>query len=255
MAKLFLYLRELQKSAPWVAAIWKIGLKEQKAIEDLEDLVKEINAHKSLDELVIFSHGYMGGIILDEAYDLGEEKFTKAFAKTKTQIEHIRFEGCWVGEGPADMAVFGQLFKALDVSAFTWTHWSVDDAEFTLPKGTSVKSLLALKPKNATSPIAPWLAPPPATPALAQLASMARDDDVKKVLPLEWFQYSLDLKPPYLDNNLQHLGKHTFRVRSDATLRSVLAKDAKASSDPIPPFEYVTVIVREPEKKPPPRSK
>lgn len=255
--KLFLYLRELHKSAPWLAKIWKIGPKEQKAIEDLDDMAKEITQHKTLDELVIFTHGYMGGISLGEhAYNLGEAKVAEAFAKTKTQIEHIRFEGCWVGEGPADMAAFGRLFNALDVSGFTWTHWSVDDAIFTLPKGTTLKQLQDLQSKGATSPIAPWLAPPPATPSLAQLVSMAQQREITLTLPLEWFQYTLDMKPPYLNNNFQRLGeKLTYKVRADATNHTVQAKEAKGNTKPIPPFEYVTVVVREAEKKPAPRTK
>ena len=249
-AKLFLYLSELRASAPWIAAIRGIDPKQLEAIEDLEDMAKAVGNHKSLDELVIFTHGYMGGMMLGgEAYDLGDAKVAKAFAGKKTQIDHIRFEGCWVGEGPEDMAAFGRLFDAADVSGFTWAHWSVDDSKFTLPKGTTVKSLEKLQGKDSTSPIAPWLAPPPATPSLAQLASMARGGPVTKTLPLEWFQYTTDPKPPYLDKNLEHLGTHTYKVRRDAANRVVQAKDAKASGSPTPPFEYVTVVLREAKSK------
>lgn len=244
-AKLFLYLSELRESAPWVAAISKVDPKQRQAIEDLEDMAKEIGGYKSLDELVIYTHGYSGGIMLGgEAYTLSEAKLARAFANKKTQVNHIRFEGCWVGEGPVDMAAFGRLFDAVDVSGFTWAHWSVNDAELTLPKGTTVDALQRLQGKEFTSPIAPWLAPPPATPPLAQLASMARERPVTKTLPLEWFQYTLDVKPPYADNNLQRLGRHTYKVRRDAANRGVKAKDAQNSSDPVPPFEYVTVTLR-----------
>jgi len=249
-AKLFLYLSELRASAPWIAAIRNIEPKQQQAIEDLEDMAKAIGNYKSLDELVIFSHGYMGGMMLGgEAYDLSDARIAKAFANKRTQVDHIRFEGCWVGEGPADMAAFGGLFDAVDVSGFTWAHWSVDDSKFTLPKGTTVESLQRLQGKGTTSPITPWLAPPPATPPLAQLASMARGGPITKTLPLEWFQYTLDLKPPYVDKNLEHSGKHTYKVRRDATNRVVQAKDAKASTSPVPPFEYVTVVLREAKNK------
>ncbi len=40
------------------------------------------------------------------------EAVTQAFAKTKTQIERIRFEGCWVGESPRVLRVRSQFVAA-----------------------------------------------------------------------------------------------------------------------------------------------
>ena len=116
------------------------------AIEDLGDLVKAIGGYKSLDELVVFTHGFMGGITLGgEGYSLSDAKITKAFSSKKTQIDHVRFEGCWVGEGPVDMVVFGQLFDAIDVSGFKWAHWSVDNSTFTLPRARQSRASSASK--------------------------------------------------------------------------------------------------------------
>jgi hypothetical protein len=239
-----------------IGPFWKIGRSDQQDISTLSDMVKDIDNQKSLDELVIFVHGYPGGMMLDDedgnlkGYDRGEEALTKAFAKTKTQIGHIRFEGCWVGEDPNDMATFGGLFKAQDVSGFTWVHWQ-NNATVTIPMGSTINSLNAVLDAQG---LAKWLVP--TTPPMAQLASMAQSGNAEKKVWLEWFQATLDKKEPYLDqdgnlaavsrkrSNFQQLGSHNYKVRSDATLRTVLAKDAKPGSGGQPPFEYVTVKLR-----------
>ena len=53
-----------------------------------------------------------------------------------------------------------------------------------------------------------------------------------------------------MDNNIQHLGKHTYKVRTDATKKTVQAKDAQPYTMPIPPFDYVTVVLTEAAQKP-----
>jgi hypothetical protein len=51
------------------------------------------------------------------------------------------------------------------------------------------------------------------------------------------------MKPPYVGDNLKRLGRHSYGSRSEATKRRVAAKDAKNNTDPIAPFEYVTVAL------------
>jgi hypothetical protein len=139
--KLFLFGRDQRSAAPAIAAIWKIGVKQQREVNKLTSLAKEISRHKQLDELVLDFHGYPGGIILDDGgYSLSDQKVSKSFAKTATKIEHIRFEGCWVGEAPDEMATFGRLFSAQYVSGFTWTCWT-NEIELTIPKGITAKAL------------------------------------------------------------------------------------------------------------------
>jgi hypothetical protein len=72
---------------------------------------------------------------------------------------------------------------------------------------------------------------------------MASTGDAKATVPLEWFQYGLEEQQPFTGNNIKHLGTHAYTVRSDATQRTVTAKEAKPYSDPIPPFDYVTVVL------------
>jgi hypothetical protein len=110
--KRLLFYPKLQDAAQGIVGpYWRIGPHDQQAISTLGDMVKEIDKQKSLDELVIFLHGYTGGMMLDDddgndkGYNLEDEAVTQAFAKTKTQIERIRFEGCWVGESPKAMAL------------------------------------------------------------------------------------------------------------------------------------------------------
>ena len=245
MAKLLLFASELQKELVVIAAIHQIGVKEQKAIDSLDEMAKAISAHKNLDELVIFVHGYRGGMMLgDDAYTLDDPPVAKAFAKKTTKVEHIRFEGCWVGEEPNTMAAFGRFFDAKTVSGFTWVHW-LNQITINLPKGTTAKSLETVLKSvpGTTSSLLPWIPPPPGGPALAQLASMASGGNATATVPLEWFQYSLDEKQPFNNNNIEHLGKHTYKLRKDATQKSVAAKNAKPYTDPTPPFDYVTVVL------------
>src|SRR5215813_13242132 len=107
MAKLLLYDPGLWEYAPLIAATWKIGLKERIPIRTLAELAKTIGQYAELEELVLFFHGVPGGIFLgDYGYDLSAKPIRDAFAKVKTRIRTIRFEGCWVGEAPDDMAQF-----------------------------------------------------------------------------------------------------------------------------------------------------
>lgn len=251
MAKLLLFLSELQNEVAVIAASHKVGLSDQKAIDSLDEMAKAISAYKNLEELIIFTHGFTGGMLLGEnAYSLDDEAVAKAFAKKTTTVEHIRFEGCWVGEAPNKMAVFGHLFDAKTVSGFTWVHW-LNQITINLPRGTTVKSLenVLKSVAGTTSSLVPWIPPPPAGPPLSQLASMASAGDAKTTVPLEWFQYGLEERQPFMDNNLQHLGKHTYKVRREAAQVSVEEKNAQPYTEPIPPFNYVTVLLTAAAKK------
>jgi hypothetical protein len=228
--------------APAVAGIWKVGVKEQKAFKSLQDIVREIGKHQFLDQLVIYTHGFTGGILTEDghAYGLDDEAIVKAFAKLKTQVDHIRFEGCWVGEGAARMRDFGRLLRAIDVSGYTWTH--VDCAvSITIPRGATIAAVESL-----VRPYWKWLAPFPPE-SVARLASMARIHDVKMTLLTEWFKYSIEEdipRPPWEVNGKGQdmvLGPHGYKRRAQAEQRIVQAKDAENSTDPSPPLQYVTV--------------
>src|SRR4051794_12364020 len=118
-ANLMLYSDDstFRKYAPVIGGLWKVGVKEQKAFESLDDMAREIGKHEFIDQLVIFTHGFSGGISLEDGHDyiLSDKEVTQAFAKVKTQVDHIRFEGCWVGNGPGHMRDFGRLLRAIDV--------------------------------------------------------------------------------------------------------------------------------------------
>lgn len=235
--KLFVFGNDQRRAAAAMAAIWGIDAKRSKEINTWVNLAKEIGQHQKLDELVLDYHGWPGGILLDDGgFTLTEPQVPKYFGKVKTKIEHIRFEGCWVGEAPDAMAAFGRLFDAQAVSGFTWACWS-NEIEVTLPKGITAADL-----KKHLAAFETWLMP--GTPSIAQLASMARQREVKKKLALLWYQYSTDEKPPYANNNFQRLGRHSYKTRADATARTIDAKNAKTSESPSPPFEYVTVKLR-----------
>jgi hypothetical protein len=83
--RLFLYLREFKGfAAEGMARIWHIDPKDQRPFTTLEDLAKEIHKQNELEELIIFVHGYSGGILVDgTAYDLDDERIKQAFPKNK----------------------------------------------------------------------------------------------------------------------------------------------------------------------------
>jgi hypothetical protein len=228
--------------APVIGGIWKVAAKEQKAFKSLADMVREIGKHPFLDQLVIFTHGFAGGIGLEDGhlYSLIDKEVSKAFAKVKTQVDHIRFEGCWVGNGPALMREFGRLLRAIDVSGYTWEHVS-SQVGVTIPPEATTASLQAL-----VRPYWKWLAPFPPE-AVSRLASLARYHEVKKTLMLEFYKQTDDGDQPTPPWKVEGQGPdmilrpHGFKRRFEATQRIVQAKDAKPNEDPTPPFEYVTV--------------
>ncbi len=239
MSKLFLYLSELKGfAASGLAAIWGIGAKEQTEISTLDDMAKAIGQQSALDELVIFAHGVPGGLILeDAAYALDEAVLAKELGKTKTKVQHIRFEGCWVGESPVEMAAFGRIFGATDVSGFTWVSWT-GEATVTIPKAIKAQDLSKfLQAQNLEK----WLMP--GSPSVQVLSSMARSAQAKKTLPLLWYQATLNRKPPYEGNNFAQGGRHSYGARGEATKRTVAAAKAQNNKAPVAPFEYVTVTL------------
>jgi hypothetical protein len=231
---LFVFHSELQNVAPAIARIWGIGNQDQKSADKVPDLAKEITSRKQIGRLILFYHGYPGGIILDDyGVSLSDKVLADAFAKSTTKIEHIGFEGCWVGEAPDEMAAFGRLFGNADVSGFTWTTWT-GEITVDIPKGVTPDGM-----SKVLKPFEPWLMP--GSPTIAQLASMSRSADAKATLKMLWYQAGIDEKPPYLGDNLARLGRHSYKARKEATKRSVSAKKAVRSNDPVSPFEYVTV--------------
>jgi len=243
-AKLFLFGSDQRKAAPEIAKIWNIDLKQQKELKPqrgvsaLDALAKEIGQYKELDELVLCFHGYPGGIILENTgYTLSDPSISKAFANTKTKIEHIRFEGCHVGEAPDEMAAFGRLFNAQDVSGYTWASWT-GDITVEIPRGNTEKAVT-----DVLKPFERWLMADSMS-TIKRLVSLSRHRTIKQELLLQWFQYSLSSNPPYQGNNYQKYGSHNYKRRSEAAKRTVQAKDAKRSDAPTPTFEYVTVKLR-----------
>jgi hypothetical protein len=241
-AKLFLFDSEFadsaKKVAPEIAKIWNIELKQQKGVNALDVLAKEIGQYKELDELVLYFHGIPGGIIIGATgYGLSDAAISKAFANTKTKIEHIRFEGCHVGEAPDEMAAFGRLFSAQDVSGYTWSSWT-GNITVDIPRGTTEKAV-----KDVLKLYEMWLMTDSLS-IIKRLVSQARHRTIKQELLLQWYQYSLEEYPPYQNDNYKKSGARTYKRRSEATKRTVQAKDAKRSDSPSPPFEYVTVKLR-----------
>jgi hypothetical protein len=256
---------EFRKYLPSMAGIRGIGSKDQVAFSSLDDMAKAIGQRQAIDQLVIYTHGYAGGLALEDGkhWDLNDKAVVKAFANVKTKVNQIRFEGCWVGENPVAMAFFGHLLSASTVSGYTWMHVS-SEATVTIPPGADDADLECF-----WRPFWRWVAPYP-TLSIQFLGSLAHDRTITKVLQLEWympFENDLDLSnitPPFkLDDRTAtckkeaadrragrpNTGKaqdttlvpHGYKRRSDAKERVIEEKDAATSSDPASPFEYVTV--------------
>src|SRR5262249_45288226 len=150
----------------------------------------------------------------------------QALAKVKTRVDHIRFEGCWVGENPEKMAVFGHLLNARDVSAYTWEHFFAS-ITITLDKNNTPETV-----KQALAKQWRWLAPfPPVSPQ--QLASLGKKGKVQKILMAEWYQYAGDAKrtAPWEAQTVGNLPPHGYKLRSDAAKVTVKEKDAAPLKD------------------------
>jgi hypothetical protein len=247
MAKLLLYDPEFREHLPAMASTWKIGLKERIAIRSLAEVVKAIGQYTDLEEVIFWFHGVPGGIIIGQhGYDMSAQPLRQAFAKNKTRIWNIRFEGCWVGEAPDEMAQFGRLFDAWCVYGYTWAHWHAS-AVVTIPKGATVKSLEGTVMKDLQR----WLAPD--SPKLEQLASMAVQRDVRTKLNLEWYEYSgTSATPPPWEKakgqqltNFERFSTVKYKRRSEAGKRVLTDRETEeiSNTNPTSPFEYVQVRI------------
>jgi hypothetical protein len=231
---LFVYHSELQDKAPSMARIWGIGGKNFTSADTLPELAKTILGRQQIARLILFYHGYPGGIILDDhGASLSDQVIADAFKGSKTKVTSIGFEGCWVGEAPDEMAAFGKLFGNASVSGFTWTTWT-GDITIDIPRGVTADGM-----RKALKDFEPWLMP--GSPPVAQLVSMGRNARTKKSLELLWYQPGLDRKPPYENDNLKRLGRHKYKARGEAAKRSISVAKAVRSNAPVLPFEYVTV--------------
>ena len=188
---------------------------------------------EALEELVLCYHGTAGGIIIgDDNYKLSDPALAKAFAKIKTRIDCIRFEGCWVGQEADEMAAFGRLFGSSTVSGFTWVSWTTM-INVTIPKGSTLGDV-----KKLMAPFEKWIVPN--TVNLSLLAAKGKQGG-SQTIGLLWYQSDLEEHPPYLKDNYKRMGAVTYKDRSEVVARTVAAKDAKPNQAPRPPFEYVTV--------------
>jgi hypothetical protein len=233
MAKLFVSDPEFHEAAPGKARIW--GISDQKTAKSLAELAKIVNGYKELDELVLFFHGMPGGITFEQdSWALSDPAVAKAFAKT-AKIGTIRFEGCWVGEAPDEMAIFGKLFQAKKVCGFTWTSYYAM-VKLDVPEGVTEDTMRkALKEQER------WFSK---GTSIKQLVAMRGTQN----LLLEWFQADLlgEEQPWAVVNgrtNFDRLGRHKFRTRAEATDRTVTAAKAVRNQAVPAPFEYVTVTL------------
>jgi hypothetical protein len=241
MAKLLLFDPELKAYAPFVGKTWSIDPKEQQSISSLKELGKAIGQHKQIDELVLFFHGFPGGITLgSNGYSLSDADLRSALPKNGTKIPVIRFEGCWVGERPDEMAQFGTIFGSSQVSGFTWEGVK-NLITVTIPRGATAATAGQILKRYER-----WLGA--TMPSAADLAALARHADYSKPMLLEWWQaFVIEMAPPYetpkgqTKTNFERLGSHGYKRRSEAGARTVKARDTEESSDPISAFEYVTV--------------
>jgi hypothetical protein len=241
MAKRLLFDPELKRFAPNLGVVWSVDIKSQKPIRNLDEFASDIGNFNELDELVLFFHGFPGGIRLGrKGFALSDADLRKAFKK-KTKIRSIRFEGCWVGERPDEMEQFGHIFDASQLSGFTWEGVR---ALATVPilKGESADAIA-----NRLKPYQTWFAD--RTPSAAELANQAKTGAITKELLLEWWQLAvIVMAPPYetqkgeTKTNFEKFGSHTYKRRDDAADKTIKATEIEDTGlEPISSFEYVTV--------------
>lgn len=243
MAKLLLYDPDLREYAPFVGQIWGIGGGDQKDARTLKEFANAIFKQKALEEMVLFYHGIPGGIMIGGGvYNLSEKGLRDALPAGKTKIEKIRFEGCWVGEKPDEMAQFGTIFSASEMSGFTWESVR-QTISISVPLRSTAETVAGLlKGKER------WLAQ--SMPSANDLVKRAQNGAFSQKILMEWFEpfVSDPIKPPFemekggKRTNFDRLGSHQYKRRSDASQTTIKVKDIEETSiDAISSFEYVTV--------------
>jgi hypothetical protein len=243
VANLLLFSSEFKEQAPFLGKIWSVDIKAQIPIRNLKEMVDQIGKNAKIDELILFFHGAPGQIMIgNKMFGCADLDLRKAFVK-KTKIETIRFEGCWVAERPGEMAQFGIIFDAEKVAGFTWEH-AMSIMALPVQKGQSEESI-SERLKNT----ARWIADK--TPAASNLAARAKNGAFTQKIMLEWFQADNvggGAEPPYetpqgqTTTNYEKLGSISYKRRADADKITLTMKDTEeGSSDPISPFQYVTV--------------
>lgn len=241
MAKLMLFDPSLKQFAPFIGSIWSIGAKEQLPAANLKEFAAQITKHQKLDELILFFHGAPGQITLgNQGFGLADADLRKAFTK-KTTIGVIRFEGCWVGERPGEMAQFGMIFDASAVAGFTWEHFT---SIMTVPveRGDTAEAI-----GKRVSKYERWIADK--APQATNLAEQAKNSSFSTKILLEWFQvFSITKAAPYdtakgeTRTNFDRLGWVTYKRRADAEQKTITFKDTEETEfEPISKFQYVTV--------------
>jgi hypothetical protein len=243
MAKLLLFDPDLREFAALIGRIWSIGAADIQPARNLKEFAAALHKQSQLDEAVLFFHGIPGGISIGgKVFGLSDKELADALKAKSATIKSIRFEGCWVGEKPDEMAQFGSYFKASQMSGFTWegVHAVVSQ---TIPMGTDAAAL-----RQRLGPVERWLAP--GQPGVDQLVGRARTAAVTEKLLVEWYEPVVadPIKPPYATekgqtrSNFDRLGAKQYKRRNEANKRTLKVKDIEeASLDPIALFEYVTV--------------
>jgi hypothetical protein len=243
MAKLLLFDPDLREFAPFIGRVWSIGADSQQGARTLKEFAAALHKEKELEEAVLFFHGIPGGIdIGGKVFNLSDKELKDALTAKRSKIARIRFEGCWVGERPDEMAQFGSYFNAAEMLGYTWEGVRATTT-VSLPKGADAATI-----RRAMGQRERWLAP--GSPSVESLVGKARDRAITEKFLVEWFESVVadPIKPPYetqkgdKNTNFDRLGSKQYKRRNDAGSRTVKAKDLEEiSSDPISLFEYVTV--------------
>jgi hypothetical protein len=241
LAKRLLFDPELVRFVPNLGVLWSVDTKSQKSIRNVDELAADLGNQKELEELILFFHGFPGGIRLgNKEFGLSDANLRKAFTK-KTKINTIRFEGCWVGERPDEMAQFGTIFGASRVFGFTWEGVR-NLVKLNIPQGANPDTVTKL-----LKPFERWLAD--RSPSAREIADQAKTRAITKELLLEWWQIIVLGSPAPYDTpkgstktNYEKFGSHSYKRRDDAQDTTLKAKDLEETSlEPISNFEYVQV--------------
>ena len=204
------------------------------AIEDWDELAKEIQKHRQIDRLVLHFHAFSGGMLVGgDGRELNEQSVIKLF-DNPPNVSKIAFVGCHTGKAPTNMWTFAKLFSATSASGYTWTvFWQW--ATFNFPKGVAAKQvsdLLTPYEKMAVDML-------PAPTVVATTAKSA-DRTVKTVLMYGSSDDSEAKTVPITATDRYH------KPLKEAEQRNITSADApkverELLTSPTPPFQNVTV--------------
>jgi hypothetical protein len=206
-------------------------------VRSWKELVSELRKYETIDQLVLYFHGFKGGLIIGgDGKELREVVRLFARGRRPKVNKQIDFEACRVAEGPDHLAAFARIFRAPTIRAYNYFY--VDSIlPVNVEKTDNSESL-----RRKLAQYRDYLMP-------GTIDRLAKKKGKQKAV-LEWFRIDrsraklpLPPRPTEFDTR-----SRTFKRRNDAFRRVVSNEDdlRRLINDyrsPAMQFEYVIIAI------------